>query len=543
MALLDIFRPKPDVEPEPEEQTSRIPWVPVRQIIDAQRRNDLLKLESYLRGTQHAHKRYDWDGRLSFGDGESLDIPTSGYVPQKRRRPAVGLRMGKLITRRLTTMTFGHDRFPTIAIDGDRDAEDYVRELAKLAKLRTMMVEARDKGGACGSVVLSWGFADGAPIIDVHSSALIEVLEWQDYVHRKPAVVLKVVDWRKRVYYPGKPPEQQDVWRVRYWDDQVERTWDAIPADYAERSDWQSWPSETIEHGLGQCPVIWVQNIQDSDDVDGICDADGQHDDFDQLDCLASSTTKGTIANVDPTLVINDRKGKDETIVRKGTGTVIYSPGGASYLELKGTAIEAAKSLTMQLRQQELDEAEVVVLDPEKLAGAGVSAASLEVRYLSMLAKCDLLRDQYGDAITTVLRDLLEAARRLAPGAVAIPTKIVEIEVDGSDEKQSVEVPRSPGKSSRISLKWPPYFPARWDDRKAGVETAKLATGGQPVLSQRSAVELLASMLDIEDVDAELARINEDRSSQDIRAKELLDAGAPMIETQRSEPDGGTLAT
>jgi len=494
---------------------------------------------SHLRGTQHSHKRYDWDARLLFGN-EELDVPIQSYVPMKRRKPCVSLRMAKVITKRLTTMIFGHDRFPTICIDGDSEAEDYIREIAKVAKLRTKMVEARDKGGATGTVILSWGFAEGKPVVDVHSSALVEVLEWADYENRVPAKVLKAYDFRKRVFRDDGKPEDKTFWSVRYWDTNIDRSWEPIPDEIAQSAGWQAWPSSTIVHGHGKCPLVWVQNIPDGDDIDGVCDADGQHEDFDEMDRLASATERGTILNVDPTLVIKDRKGKAETIVRKGSGHVIYSPGGAQYLELQGQAVEAAKSLLTTIKQTELDEAEVVLLDPEKLSGAGVSAASLKVRYMAMLAKCDVLRDQYGEAMVEVLKAMLETARQLS---TPVPTdegvrtwSHVELAPRIDD---GVEIERTPGSSSNVHLKWPPYFPATWEDRRIGVETATKATGGKQVMAQRTAIELIAPMMDVESVDKELERIEEDQETANNRAKALLDAGAPPFQPAQPPPPGG----
>lgn len=533
--MIDKIRPQ---TPEPP-TIEGVPKIPLRQLIDTERRLALLTLESHLRGTQHAHLGYTWDAEMEMPGG-MLSFPVQSYVPISKRRPCVSRRMGKKIVKRLTTMVFGHDRFPTIVVDGDEDAEDFVREIARVAKLRTKMVSARNKGGACGSVAISWGFKDGKPKVTVHSPALIEVLGWHDYDERKPSRVIKVYDFKKEVL-KGEKIVTETFWFVRYWDGEVELTWREIPDEYARLATWATWPHvERVEHGLGVCPVIWIQNISDDDDVDGESDFDGQADDLNEIDKLVSATQRGTIGNVDPTLVIHDTKGKNETVTRKGSGAVIYSPKGAKYLELTGTAVETALKLISKLEDGALEEAEVVLLDPDQLSGAGVSAAALRTRYAPMLAKTDLLRDQYGEGIVEVLRAMAEAARRLGDAVVLPPRVIVEREVneDGERLTKVTLVKRRPGSSSSISLKWPPYFPADWSDRKAGVETTKTATGGQPVLSQRSAVELLASMLDIEDTDKELERLEDEQSTRDDRARSLLGAGAPAAGGENIVPGG-----
>lgn len=547
MGFVDIIFGAPKQDSNSQEtppEGGNLPQLPLRQIIDGERRLELLKLESYLRGTQNDHKRFDWDGRVMFGD-DGLDVQVDSYIPMKRRRPCVSLRLGKVIVKRLTTMLFGHDRFPTLNVEGDPDAQGYIRELSKVAKLKTKMVEARNKGGACGSVFLSYGYVEGKPIMEVHSPGLVDVLEWEDYANRIPSKVLKAYDYRKRVF-KGTEAKRETFWRVKYWDKNIEQTWEDIPDQVAATPAWTQWRSTVINHGLEKCPVILVQNQPDSENVDGISDFEGQTGDFDELDRLASATQKGTTANVDPTLVINDRKGKDETIVRKGTGTVIFSPQGASYLELSGTSVTAAKEWLHEVKQNQLDEAEVVLLDPEKLAGSGVSAASLRVRFAPMLAKCDILRDQYGEAIVDVMRSLLEMARK---GGVVLDPIIEMKEVEdlegnpvldknGEPKTVTTEVPRNPGSSSRISLKWPPYFPATWEDRKIAIESTKAAAGNQSVLSRETAIELLAPLLDIEDVDAELDRIEEDANGASERAKAIFGPSGGLPPEGNALPPG-----
>lgn len=531
MAILNLFKPsQPSEAPKPGD-SFQIPPLPIRGIIDHERRQELLSLESHLRGTQHAHKKYDWEANIYGGEVQVKD-----YVPMRKRRPCVSLRMGKLIVKRLTTMICGHERFPTIAIEGDEEAEDYVRELAKEAKLRTKLVEARNKGGAAGSVAISWAFSKGKPSICVHSAAVIEVLEWADFEERIPSRVLKAYDYQKRVMVEGAM-KKKTFWFARYWDENVEVTWPKIPDEIAKRPEWVSYPHETVEHGAGECPVVWVQNIPDSDSVDGVSDFDGQKEDFDELDRLASATERGTIANVDPTLVIHDSKGRDEGIVRKGSGSVIYSKGGARYLELQGSAVETSLKLLEALKDGELEEAEVVLLDPKELSGSGVSAAALRTRFAPMLAKCDLLRDQYGEAMVRVLKSMLEASRHTE--GIVLEPRLEKIETEDDDEKETVYVERSPGISSNITLKWPPYFPATWQDRKEAIEAGKAATNRQ-VLSRKTMVESIGPLFDIEDADSELERIEEDEERSTERARGMFEAGGPVVPVQPStapEPD------
>jgi len=522
--------------------------VPLRRarlvdLIDSDRQRDLLRRESYLRCTQHDHKQFDFDGYLiRFSD--AVDVPSSDYVPMKRRRPTSRMDLGKVITKRLTAMLFGHDKFPLIRVEGDADAEDFARQLAVESKLAIRLIEARDIGGSTGTSVLSWGFVAGRPVVEVHRSAFVEVLEWQDYEARRPGKVLKVYPYMRRVWDVEGKPRQKRFFYVRYWDDRIDAVWSAVPEDAANQRSWSMLPAKVVRHDLGSCPVYWIQNIPDSSSADGVSDYEGQEEGFDALDVLLSATQRGTVANVDPTLVIHDDPRENDGVVRRGSSFAIYARNGASYLELRGSALTSALELLHVMRQTELDKADVVLLDPEKISGGTVSAASMRMRYASMLAKCDTLREQYGAAIVNVLQNMLSAARRLPRGAAEPSGEgegswgVVTLAMRAEPRKDGgVDyVERTPGAAETVSLRWPPYFPATWQDRKEATETAKGATGGRPVLSQRTAVESLATLFDVVDVDRELEMIEEDAESGMIRTRRALDVGAPVVDLSANLP-------
>ena len=255
--------------------------IPIRKValcdvLDPARTRSMLKRESYFRCTQHDHKAYDFDGHiLRFGD-EGVDIPADGYVPMRRRRPSVRMDLPKIIVERLTGLVFGHGHFPKIRALGDSVAEDYVGALADVAKLRSRMVEARNIGGATGTAVLSWGFVGGKPLVEVHQSAFVEVLEWRDYERRKPLKVVKTYPYSKRVWSADGKPQDVTVHYARYWDENLDISWKEIPDALAKTKAWWRVPATIVAHGTGYCPVYWVQNIPDSSSVDGVSDFEGQ---------------------------------------------------------------------------------------------------------------------------------------------------------------------------------------------------------------------------------------------------------------------------
>lgn len=521
------------------------PRVILTKAVEEMRSRDLQRRTSYYRCTQHKTKPYHFDGRMAVEFGEGGWVWAEHEVPMAKRQPSQRLDLPKVIVERLTSLVVGHNHFPTIKVEGDQDAQDYVRELAKDAALPVRMIEARNLGGAAGSVALSWGFVKGRPVVEVHMSAFLEVFEWADYERRKPGRVLKAYPYKAREWNDEGNPVEVEYWYARYWDEEVDIAWQKIPREVAKTRHWVDVPPTSfVTHGAGFCPVYWIQNWPDSNAVDGMSDYEGQSDCLDNADILLSATTQGTIINVDPTLVIKDDPGNNDGVIRKGSRYALYCKGGADYLELTGQAVKAGLDSVDRIRRFELDKASVVIPDPEKLSAMGVSGKALEKLYAPMLSKCDVLQEQYGAAIKSVLEDMLSMARKLAEtprvddkgreywARVKLPPKVEEI--DG----QINITERNPGDGEHVELAWPPYFAASWQDRKDAVGAMKEGCGGQPVVSKQTAVESLAPVLGVEDARAELRRIEEDSEAGVERAKRVMDAGAPRIQTHERDQEG-----
>jgi hypothetical protein len=507
----------------PAAKASPIPAAPLRALCEDERFRLLDRQESYFRATQDTGKRYNWDGQIDVG--AEATIRPGWVVPYHQRRPTCRYDMAKLIVRRTTSMVFGQDRFPEIRIEGDPEAEDYAQALATEARLAVKMGEARNLGGAVGTAVLTFGFRDGLPRVHVHNAKHILVLQWDDFDERRPAVVLKAYSSPRQVYDAAeKRTKRKEYWTVTVWTMNDETIWRDIPEEVAALPNWQMWPRASYHvHGYGFCPVYWIQNRPCSEEVDGEGDYEGQETTLDEINRLLSATTKGTIANVDPTLVVKMDPAQNTGEVFKGSSNALFSPGGAEYLELKGTAVQTAERQLERLRAYVLDVAGVVMADPEKLAGAAQSAKALEILYQPMLANCDELREQYGEhGIKPMLRDMLRVARAflsapavtLADGStvqskVILPPKVeTTVNDDGSETVTITE--RTPGTSENISLNWRPYFAATWDDIVKAATGIKTANGGRPTISQRTGVQAIAPLLGVKNVDAEMAQIEEE---------------------------------
>lgn len=503
-------------------------------------------LESHYRCTQYEGRRYDWDGCMR-GYGGMNAVEAAWYVPIGQRKPSTTYNLARLITRRFTSMVFGSDRFPQLVVDGDEDAQDYVRELARVARLNLRMQELRNKGGAQGSACASFAFVEGKPRITVHNAKHITILGWADRYLCRPESVLEAYSYNRTVWdvASGRPKEAR-FYFARYWDANQEIVWDPIPEQVAKQRNWSTAvPSKTVNHGFGFCPVYWAQNLPDSDSVDGDCDFEGTTETLDQINVLLSATSRGTVSNVDPTLVIKDDPGANQGVVRKGTGHAIFSKLGAEYLELRGDSLKAALALIAELKQQTLDTVGVVLGDLETMAAKAQSAAALRILYMPMITQADVFREQYGGLLVQLMTDMLRAARMIAgraPGPVEVTrdghkvqnqaTVTLEPKVSTGEDGKVTTTARKPGTSENLTLNWPPYFPNTWTDVLSAVQAVQAARGEHPspVISRRTAVENVAPLLGIADVDQELEDIENDRvEDAALMAQAMADA----------EPGGG----
>lgn len=498
--------------------TFNLAQLPLMEIVSGSRTRSLDRMECYYRSTQYDGLKYDWDGNI-MGYGGQADIEPGWYVPLKMRKPSAKVHLAGSMVQRFTSMLFGRDRWPEIHVAGDQDAEDLAKELQRLSALPTKMIEARNLGGACGSVSLSFAFVGGRPRVQVHNAKHCMVLAWDPDEDLRPKAAIEAYVYKKTVVDGGKLKEKDFVY-ARLWTEEYEQIWDPIPKAVAAMPYWaDAIPSKKVAHGLGFCPFYWIQNIPDSYNIDGESDYAGMCAELDEINQLFSATFKGTKANVDPTVVIHEDPALNTGTVRKGSGNAIFSRGGAKYLEITGGAVGASMEVLREAIKAVLERAQCVILDPS--TGAQESGESQKVRYMPMLAKCDLLREQYGKAVAQITRDMMRATRTIAnaPPVVAedgtvtrvfvnLPDKVT---VETTDEGEKVtRVPRPLGDSEEIELNWGPYFPATWSDIQAAVTAARLAIGDKPVASLDTAVKLVSSMTGVRDVAAEVRKIEED---------------------------------
>ena len=549
------------------DQTTMGPELDVKGLVNSERVKELEYRERFYTCTQHDRKIFDFNGRLVRAGripGVQPLIGTSApswYVPMDMRRPSAPYRLGRKIVGSFTGMLFGKGRFPQPRSD-DPATQDWAEALVEAVSMRTRFIRARNIGGACGTVGVSWRFHDGSPRISVHHGKHIHVLEWVDHEEYVPKHVVELYQFQRSVFDPIKKMRVLKwFWHRRDWVPDADVFF--IPVEVKDSSpQWVVDEERSFKHGEGECHFVYIPNLPDDDPAteDGVPDYAETYEQMNTLDILNSVACRGGVLNLDPTLVLKmERDEIGGAVVRKGSDNALtVGPSGdAHYMELSGNSITAGGVLIDRQRDQILEVSECVVADPDKVAAAGTSSVALKVVYSPMIGKTDLMRDQYGEGgILRVLDGMTRSARRWVkdPAAetpdqqyvheqvmdeetgqpvvgddgepveepveyfVELPPRIEQREVLGDDgaptgEVESVKVERHPG-AGRVWLEWGPYFKPTADDHSKDAQAATVATGGKPVLSQQTAVELTAQAYD-RDATEEWTRVRAEAAQRD----------------------------
>ena len=579
--------------------------IDARSLLQGDRFVEIERRSSYYECTQHDRKFWDFDGRpINPRTMQPLiGAERSWWVPLKMRRPHTPVRLGKVIVDSFTNLLFGENRFPDIGVEGDELTEDWLQTAIRVGKLPQKMIQARSYGGAAGTVGVSWCFRDGKPRFEVHHAKNLFVHKWADRLELVPERVSEVYLFHK-VKWDGKGFNKVYYWFRRMWTPEADYVFKDVVFDQGVEPVWEVDEEKTTYHQDGVCHLEWIQNLP-TDEMDGLPDYDGLYENFDHVDLIMSVITRGAILNLDPTVKLKmDRDEVSRLGIKKGSDNalIVGKDGDADYLELGGQSITSGLELVKELRRYILETAQCIVPDPHEVAAQGVSSVAIKAMFSPMLAKADILREQYGSAVERMLTKMEKVARektttpfmqtelvtqqvpQMVPDPVTgelveqmveqqveqeqavqffidLPPKVTEVPLidpitqqpmaDGSMEISIEPRVLGPG-GGEILLTWPPYFPPTPQDQNQIVTALQAATGGKPVLSQETAVEAAARAFNV-DPSEEWKRVQEQGQKDQAAQSAMMDTAAaggqvddpnqlpPGAEPRGEEPppDGG----
>ena len=485
------------------------------------RRYKLLdKREAYYRGTAYDDRPYEWDGTLRQGHRLfpeqffNIQIKPESMPSVTKRRPPVQYNMARAIIDRFVSLLFGEHRFPTVKVSIDTPSQEYFNKLLKNIKAKAAFMEAATLGGMSGSVIVMFKIINGrfqlesfntkfaTPLWADYHAGLMEAFRFA-YPFQKDHLDKDTKKWKKGWFlYERVVTETQDIiFEPRQLKDDLSGLADS-------EKDKKPQVQEVYNHAFGFVPAVFIQNLPRYDQIDGDTDSEGAYDLIDRVNELLSSIVGGMHGNLDPTVVIaiaaEEARAAGMIGARgelklgsQNNGIFVGKDGKASYMEYGGEAAKVAVDLAKVFRDYVLEVTECIIADPHRLSGNAQSAAAIEKLYSHMLAKCDKLRNQYGE---NGLKRLLILMLRAAEAVKNRGEKLwYPRSKDPKTEKVTELVPDFDLTEDDLELSWGRYFEPMMADTFQAVESANLASGGKAVARLDTLVHFLADYLGDDD--------------------------------------------
>ncbi len=422
--------------------------------------------------------------------------PGGEYIPLRLRRPSVRYALSRIVTEDSVALLFSEGHFPTID-SPDRSTRDTLAALLKSARFNEVMIDAALRG-AIGSVAIMMRILAGRPFFTTMETVNLTPI-WRP---EAPDTLAAVIE---RYKLPGAnfaaagyslPDLGGSYWFNRRWDATAE-TW-YLPQLVGDPSPPTPDLSRSVNHGLGFVPIAWIRNLPGAswtgDDADGACTFRAAIETGIEIDYQLSQAGRGLKYSSDPTLLIKEPAGIEGELIRgAGNALIVSEHGDAKLLEIGGTASSAVIEYVRTLREFALESVHGNRADASRLSAA-TSGRALELMNQGLLWLADNLRISYGEgAMLTLARMVLRAGEKYQ---LRLADKILP-QLDPA---------------ATLSLIWPSWYPETSRDRQCDASTlTTLVANGQ--LSRETALKAIAATYDIEDIPAELARIDAARAA------------------------------
>ncbi len=408
------------------------------------------------------------------------------YIPLRERRPSVRYGLARLVVEDSISLLFSDGHFPLID-SPDVAARNLLECVFRDCRLNAVMTEAGLRGSV-GSVALLMRILRGRVFVSVLTTGYLTP-EWDPL---EPDTLIRIRERYKvtgaELLSRGYPVDDQGAtfWFMRDWDADSE-TW-YVPQAVEDASLPVIDEVRSVQHQLGFVPVIWIRNLPGGDSIDGGCTFRAAVETSIEIDYQLSQAGRGLKYSSDPTLLIREPAGLEGSVARGAANALVVSEkGDAKLLEIGGTASQAVLDYVRILREFALESVHGNRADASRLA-APASGRSLELMNQGLLWLADNLRVSYGQgAILSLARMILRASKRY------------RLRAEGRDLPDVDD-------TAPISLRWPSWYPDDALDRQRVAETVTTLVAARQI-SRQTALHILGQSYDIEDVGAELKRI------------------------------------
>ena len=516
----------------------------VLHLDDTERARRLKLRWRYYEQRQHDDAEVDFDSRprqrgLSYTQQRARGYVTQGDATSpgaprsvNDRRPSCPSTIAGEVVDTYTAALLGAGRHPSIIVVGDPDSTAVLKQIFAAANAWDALTEVRKFTGAQGAAALVPEIIDGTPVVRAIRAEDL-YCEWTNSPNWIPRVAIE----QKLVERDHLDPETgavsvERVWQTRAWDQAYAYVYKDVREDHGkpdehghvdEAERWIELAEAPIPHRAGRCPVVWVQNARDTDDPVGETDIpSGCYEQIDRLDVVWSMILRGTVANNDPTLVIKDKliERRMWPMRAKGFGQKIElsEDGDASLLEMSGKTIEMSWVTATHLKEAIESRTGVVVVRPDQ-AGALQSGVALQILRGTMNNRVASRRPPLARGLVQLASIFLALARAegiktIGADGKGIALAPIAIPPEDDDGETVYELPRL-GSGKAIEVIWGELHSPTPNDLQLLSQASTIATGGQPVVSQRTGVGLFAALgqtgVDTED---ELERIEHERENR-----------------------------
>jgi hypothetical protein len=442
---------------------------------------------------------------------------TSGgeYVPIRNRRPSVRYALCSTVVSDAVSLLFSEGHFPAPDC-GDEKGNETLARIIKESALNWTMVAAATRG-AIGSVAISLRVLKERVFFEVVDSVYLT----PEFDPQAPDMLLSVTQrykvagsvLRDRGYKIADDKLATPHWFQRVWDANAETWFVPWPASSAEKHKPVADTARTVRHALGFVPMVWVKNLpggtSTGDNVDGACTFGHAIDTSIEIDYQLSQVGRGLKYSSDPTLMIREPAMADGQMIKgAGNALIVSTDGDAKLLEISGSAATAVIEYVRCLRELALESLHGNRANADKVSAAQ-SGRAMELMNQGLIWLADRLRVSYGEG---AMIDLLGMVQRIS-AKMALKFR------DGST------VPAIPT-TTPLRLRWPRWYQPTADDRFTMAQAlAALTSAG--IMSREAAVEVIADDYDIEDVPAELTKIDGDMQAAADREITMVKATKP----------------
>lgn len=484
----------------------------------------------------------DWNGAPFADRPDREQIASAGFIPPgmgvidtkfpyRYRRPIVPYYLAKVIVNRFTSLLFSESKRPRIMCD-DEDTESWLVGFAEATSLWTQMLQARTYGGAMGSVAVGFEFKNGKPFVQVHDPRWT----FPTFKDRSDYTLSRI---EKRFQYPVQERDENGDWKeVLYWyrrviDEETDAIWDKVLATPGE-PEWDVEEFRQVNHGLGFCPVVWIQNRIVEDASDGDPDCFGVYETIEAIDRLYSQAYKGTIQNADPTTVVKTEEGFQEVTSGSDYALQMGKDEDIGFLEMQGTGLKQAVELAEKFEEKALTIARCYL--DTNTGGPSRTEEEIQSNNSSMLEAASELRTQYGKGLQKLLELVLQAARMLSqPRQVTdengttskVVSRIIlpKKKIKNSDGKVIDFKVREIGEGESVEIQWPKFTQPTLDQISKAVDAASKARSSN-LIDNDHATKFIAEYFNITSVKDVLANVKKEDPMASVGGPSSGDSGS-----------------